>query len=167
MSKYIPQKRGCSYVSMPHQGETNCPVTSSCSYTTVWFDAWWRHQMGTFSALLAICTGSSPVIGEFPAQRPVTRSFGVFFDLHLTKRLSKQSWGWCFETPSRPLWRHCNGKGHHGCKTDFQPFRTSHQLFRQKICRSRCKDLKDYKFHFVCTVDCRFNVVQHSKIFPQ
>ena len=26
----------------------------------------------------------------------------------LNKRLSKQSWGWWFETPSRPLWRHCN-----------------------------------------------------------
>ena len=64
--------------------------------------------METFSASLAICVGSSPVIGEFPAQRPVTRSFDVFFDLHLNKRLSKQSWGWWFETPSRPLWRHCN-----------------------------------------------------------
>ena len=60
------------------------------------------------SALLAICAGNSPVTGEFTAQRPVTRSFDVFFDLHLHKRLSKQSWGWWFETPSRPLWRHCN-----------------------------------------------------------
>ena len=40
--------------------------------------AWWRHQMETFSALLAICAGNSPVTGEFPAQRPVTRSFYVF-----------------------------------------------------------------------------------------
>ena len=54
--------------------------------------------------------GISPVSGEFPAQRPVTRSFDVFFDLYLNKRLSKQSWGWWFETPSRPLWRHFNGK---------------------------------------------------------
>ena len=46
--------------------------------------------------------------GEFPAQRPVTRSFGVVFDLRLNIRLSKQSWGWWFETPSRSLWRHCN-----------------------------------------------------------
>ena len=30
--------------------------------------------METFSALLAICAGNSPVPGEFPAQRPVTRS---------------------------------------------------------------------------------------------
>ena len=46
--------------------------------------------------------------GEFPTQRPVTRSFDVFFDLHLNKRLSWHSWGWWFETVSHPLWRHCN-----------------------------------------------------------
>ena len=44
--------------------------------------------METFSALLAICAGNSPVTGEFPAQRPVTRSFDVFFDLRLNKRMS-------------------------------------------------------------------------------
>ena len=48
--------------------------------------------------------------GEFPAQRPVTRSFGVFFDLRLNKRLSKQPWGWWFETPAWSLWRHRNVK---------------------------------------------------------
>ena len=50
--------------------------------------------MKTFSALLASCAGNSPVSGEFPTQRPVTRSFGVFFDLHPNMRLSKQWWGW-------------------------------------------------------------------------
>ena len=48
--------------------------------------------METFSVLLAICAGNSPVPGELPAQRPVTQSFDVFFDLCLNKRLSKQSW---------------------------------------------------------------------------
>ena len=38
--------------------------------------------------------------GEFPTQRPVTRSFDIYFDLRLNKRLSKQPWGWWFETPS-------------------------------------------------------------------
>ena len=61
-------------------------------------DTWWRHQMETFSALLANCAGNPQVPGEFPAQRPVTRSFDIFFDLRLNKRLSKQSWGWWFET---------------------------------------------------------------------
>ena len=70
-----------------------------------WYKSWWRHQMGMFYALLALCAGNSPVI----AQRPVTRSFDVFFDLPLNKRLHKQWWGLWFETPSRPLWRHCNG----------------------------------------------------------
>ena len=46
--------------------------------------------------------------GDFPAQRPVTRSFDVFFDLRLNKWFSKQSWGWQFETLLCPLWRHCN-----------------------------------------------------------
>ena len=46
--------------------------------------------------------------GEFPAQRPVTRSFDVFFDLRLNKRLSKQPRGWWFETPAWSLWRHHN-----------------------------------------------------------
>ena len=58
--------------------------------------------METFSVLLAICAGNSPVPGEFPAQRPVTRRFDVFFDLRQNKRLSKQLWGWRFETLSRP-----------------------------------------------------------------
>ena len=41
--------------------------------------------------------------------KPVTRSFDVFFDLRLNKRLSKQPWGWWFETPAWSLWRHRNG----------------------------------------------------------
>ena len=65
----------------------------------------WKHFPRYWPAL---CVGNSPVLGEFPAQRPVTRSFDVFFDLRLKKRLSKQSWGWWFETLSRPLWRHRN-----------------------------------------------------------
>ena len=54
------------------------------------------------------CAGNSPVTGEFPVQRPVTRGVDALFDLRLDKRLNKQSWGWWFETPSGPLWRHRN-----------------------------------------------------------
>ena len=64
---------------------------------------WWRHQMEKFPALLAICAGNS-----FPAQRPVTLSFDVHFDLRPNKRLSKQWRGWWFETQSGSLWRHRN-----------------------------------------------------------
>ena len=59
----------------------------------------WRcHQMETFSELLALCVGNSPVNGEFPSQGPVTRNFDVSFHLRLNKRLNKQSWDWWFET---------------------------------------------------------------------
>ena len=78
-------------------------------YSYMLQSAWWRHQMETFSALLVLCVGNSPVTGEFPSQRPVTWSFDVFFDLRPNKRLSKQAWGWWFETSSLTLWRHCNG----------------------------------------------------------
>ena len=56
--------------------------------------------MDTFSALLAICAGNSPVSGEFPVQRPVTWGFDVFFDLCPNKRLSKQSRG-CYDLRRR------------------------------------------------------------------
>ena len=85
-----------------------CFVTIIFSTLTTW----WRHQMETVFSLLALCAGNSPVPGEFPAQRPVTRRFDIFFDLRLNKRLSKQSRGCWFETPSRPLWRHCNDTHH-------------------------------------------------------
>ena len=66
----------------------------------------WKH----YSALLALCAGKSLVIGEFPSQRPVTRSFDMFFDLCLNKRLIKQSWGWWCETPSQSSCRHYSVK---------------------------------------------------------
>ena len=68
----------------------------------------WCHQMETFSALLALCAGNSPVTGEFPSQRPVTRSFDVFLICAWTNGWDKQSRRWWFETPSWSLWRHCN-----------------------------------------------------------
>ena len=76
--------------------------------TCAWHDSAWCHQMETFSVLLALCAGNSPVTGEFPTKRLVTWSFDVFFDLRMNKRLCKKSWNWWFEMPSRPFWRHCN-----------------------------------------------------------
>ena len=67
---------------------------------------WRRHQMETFPCYWPFVRG---------IQRPSVNSphkgqwRGVFFDLRLNKRLNKPSWGWWFETPSRPFWRHCNG----------------------------------------------------------
>ena len=85
----------------------------------------WRHQMETFFALLALCAGNSPAIGEFPSQRPMMRRFDVFFDLGLNKQLSKQSWRRWFVTPSRLLWRHCIEVG---------------QLFQASICKHTTRE---------------------------
>ena len=69
---------------------------------------WWRHQMDTFPCYWPFVRGiqRSPV--NSPHEGQWCGAFAVFFDLHLNKRLSKQSRRWWFETPSRPLWRHCN-----------------------------------------------------------
>ena len=64
----------------------------------------WKHIF----ALLALSEGNPPATGGFPPQRPVTRSFDVFLDMRLNKRLSKQSKRCWFETLSCSLWRHCN-----------------------------------------------------------
>ena len=69
--------------------------------------SWWRRQMEIFSMSLALCEGNPPATGGFPSQRPVTWSFAVFFDLHLSKRLKKQLRLQWFETPPHSLWRHC------------------------------------------------------------
>ena len=89
---------------MWHCWNWSASISSACRPRKTW----WRHQMETFSALLAICAENSPVSGEFATQRPVTRGFDVYFDLRPDKRLSKQTLGWWFETPSHSLWRHRN-----------------------------------------------------------
>ena len=72
-------------------------------------NAWWSHHMETFSTLLALCEGNSPVTSEFPSRRPVTQSFDVSFDLHLNKRLSKQWIDWWFVMQLCSSWRRCYG----------------------------------------------------------
>ena len=79
----------------------------------------WKHFPRNWP-LCGVFTGP----GEFPTQRPVTRSFDVFFDLCLNKRLSKQPWGWWFETLSWSLWRHRNGYRRSFVRTI--PVRTDH-----------------------------------------
>ena len=61
-----------------------CQMSSLCH-------RWWHYRMETFSSLLDLCAGNSPVTTEFPSQKPVTRYFDVFFYLRLNKCLSKQS----------------------------------------------------------------------------
>ena len=85
------------------------------SYVTTvrahWMYLWVRQHLMTSSNGNIFCvTGHlcREFTGEFPAQKPVMQSFDAFFHPCLNKRLSKQSWGWWFETSSHPLWRHCN-----------------------------------------------------------
>ena len=65
-----------------------------------WSSPRWRHQKGTFSALLAIWEGNSPANGEFPSQRPGTWSFEISFDPRLTNGWANHRGGWgsCLET---------------------------------------------------------------------
>ena len=88
------------------------PKTKSAlvAWTRYWLDyyPWWRHQMETFSALLALCAGNSPVPVNSPHKGQWRGALMFSVDLRLNKRLSKQPWGWWFETPSWSLWRQCN-----------------------------------------------------------
>ena len=72
------------------------------------FNIMMASSTGNIFRVTGLLCGEFTGPGEFTTQRPVTRSFDVFFDLRLNKRLSKQPWGWWFETLSPSLWRHRN-----------------------------------------------------------
>ena len=94
----------------------------------------WEHYYMMTSSNGSISRVTGPLCreftgsGDFPTQRPVTRSFNVFFDL----RLSKQSWGWWFEAPSCPLWRHRNETNSTWAWSSCMP--TSHPPHAYKLC---------------------------------
>ena len=110
--------------------------------------SWWCDQTETFSVLLALCAGNSLVTSEFPSQRQVAWSFDVFLDLHLNKRLSKQLWGWWFETSLQSLWHHCYD---------------SHGSILQTITALKWKYDVDDIFVSGCTGCCHFNNFQCSQ----
>ena len=83
-------------------------TTTKCSQAWTMCIIMMTSSNGSISCVTGLCAGNSPVTGEFPSQRPVTRNFDVFFDLRLNKQLKKQSWGWWFEMPSHSLWHYCN-----------------------------------------------------------
>ena len=106
--RYLDRKKNGMVQQVPTKFSVRLCITVSFNNACISCLPRWRHQMETFSAWLSICAENSPVTGEFIAQRPVTRSFDVFFDLRPNARFSKQSWGWWFETSSRPLLRQSN-----------------------------------------------------------
>ena len=89
-----------------------CAVQSSLllymTFHVFHVDPWWRHQLKHFPRNWPFFEGNPPVTGDIPSQRTVTRSFVVFYDLRLNKRLSKQSGRRWFGALSHSLWRHCN-----------------------------------------------------------
>ena len=117
--------------------------------------------METFSALMAICAGNSPVPGEFPTQRPLTRSFDVYPDLRPNKRLSKQSRGWWFETLSHPLWRHRNDSR----STEEKPMTSSILNEHGKRHYNACGiwEVRDHSVHALIQLDTTLhcNIVSH------
>ena len=86
---------------------------------------------------------------EFLAQRPVTRSFDVFIDLHPNKRLNKQPWGWWFGTQSWSLWRQCNGRSVSALGSPWIPINGSKVYFE----RTRLAIYFRWYFPF-CSVVC-------------
>ena len=116
--KMFPFDDVTMYFQEPHWKPMGLPQISRVTWQVLQSGCWLRNNTcffqslfgfhSWFSAFLAFSAGNSPVPGEFPPQRPVTRSFDVFFGLCRNKQLSKQSRRWWFEMPSRTLWRHCN-----------------------------------------------------------
>ena len=74
--------------------------------------AWWRQQMEKKILVSGHFCGEFTGHWWIPDTKPVLRSFGVFFHLRLNKRLSKQTSGRWFETPSHPLWCQLHGIFH-------------------------------------------------------
>ena len=115
---YIIFFPACKTSQLVHTTGKDNSTATSCRHF------WWRFRIHVLSVCedFSIMTSSNGNIfhvtghlcgeftgpDEFPTQRPVTRNFDVYFDLRPNKRLSKQLWGWWFETQSRPLWCHRN-----------------------------------------------------------
>ena len=110
-----PCYQGCSSIVSPNGWRLNGKIESSyrnmiinniLQTTSYTLPSEFSNMMTSSNGnIFRVIVGEFTGPGEFPTQRPVTRSFDVFFDLRLNKRLSKQPWGWWFEVPSWSLWR--------------------------------------------------------------
>ena len=110
--------------------------------------------MEAFSALLAFCAGNSPVTGEFPAKRPVTRSFDIYFHLHLNQQLSKQWRRRWFGTPSRSLWRHYNDLFKPPSPRGLVPFINIYVKFAKRNMRNLAITMQYHRRGLVSYVKC-------------
>ena len=91
------------YISKDPSDDPCIISNGSCvSQTGCYGDTFHKAMMTSSNGNIFRVTG--PLCREFTGHQ---RNFDVFFDLHLNKRLSKQSWGWWFETPSCSVWLHC------------------------------------------------------------
>ena len=93
-------KRGTRFSCTDNTIGSDVLATHGAGLVTVMGSAWWRHQMETFSALLALCEGNSPVTGGFPSQRSVTWELWCFLSC---------TWknGWVNNRDAGDLRRHC------------------------------------------------------------
>ena len=99
-----------------------CLVWPKINHSHTCFSIMMTSSNGNIFRVTGPLCGEFTGPGEFPAQGPVTRSFNVFFDLRLNRRLSKQPWGWWFETPVWSLWRHRNDTSNIGCNCFTRPW---------------------------------------------
>ena len=100
----------CGITNMRWSVKFPVPLTYGCKSDASGGVAviWWRHQMETFSELMALCAGIHRSAVNSPHKGQWCGVLVFSFIYALSKRLRKRSWDWWFETPSRPLWRHCN-----------------------------------------------------------
>ena len=101
----------CTRVDISSSGACVPTRSGSNGQEPVWGISMMTSSNGNIFRVTGPLCGNSPVPVNSPHKGPVTRSYDVFFDLRLNKRLSKQPWGWWFETPSWSLWRQCNESG--------------------------------------------------------
>ena len=125
-----------------------CYIKSSPGAST-WIKGMMTSSNGNIFRVTGPLCGEFSGPGEFPTQRPVTRSFDVCFDLRLIKQLSKQPWGWWFETPSWSVWRQRNG-----CNFSCLSLTTS------KV-RASMRNYIVYPYHYLCKI--HFDQIGHRK----
>ena len=113
----------------------NCRNASGGVLKIISRKCWYLTMMSSTNGNIFRVTGHlcGGFTGEFPSQRPVTRNFAVCFDLCLDKRLSKQSRGWWFETPSRSLWRNCNAATKHDEAPTVRIFHGMYYILEWKV----------------------------------